>query len=168
MQSGTPPSESERLALEPLRVEHADELVSVLADPALYTVIGGEPPSLDRLRERYRAQLAGSGDPGERWFNWVIRLRDGAAAVGYVQATVTDNGRAADVAWVLGTAWQGHGYAAEAAGRMAQALAEAGVTTLTAHIHPEHPASAAVARRIGLRPTGRLDDDGEQVWEGDA
>jgi RimJ/RimL family protein N-acetyltransferase len=164
MQSGTPRCGSERLLLEPLRVEHADDMVAVLADPALYTVTGGEPPSLDRLRERYRAQTAGSGDPGEQWHNWVLRLRDGGTAIGYVQATVTDQGRAAELAWVLGTGWQGHGYAAEAAGRMARALTEAGVTVLTAHIHPEHAASAAVAHRIGLHPTGRL-DDGEQVWE---
>jgi RimJ/RimL family protein N-acetyltransferase len=36
---------------------------------------------------------------------------------------------------------------------------------VSAHIHPNHVASAAVARSAGLVPTGRADDDGELVWE---
>lgn len=157
--------ESERLWLEPLTVEHADEMVGVLADPALYTVIGGQPPSLDRLRERYRAQVAGSADPAEDWRNWVLRLRDGATAIGYVQATVTDAGRTAELAWVIGTGWQRRGFATEAARRLADALIQAGAAVLQAHVQPGHVASEEVARRIGLRPTGRCDDDGEQLWE---
>jgi RimJ/RimL family protein N-acetyltransferase len=156
-----------RVLLEPLAVAHAEELVGVLADPALYAVTGGEPPSLDRLRERYRAQLAGPAEPGERWHNWVVRLRDGDStgpAIGYVQATVTGHGRVAELAWVVGVPWQGNGYAAEAAAATAEALRADGVTELQAHVAPGHAASEAVARRVGLRPTGRLDSDGEQLW----
>jgi hypothetical protein len=35
---------TERLTLEPLRPEHADEMVAVLGDPALYEFTGGTPP----------------------------------------------------------------------------------------------------------------------------
>ena len=38
-----------------------------------------------------------------------------------------------------------------------------GVAAIQAHIHPEHAASAAVARGAGLRPTGQI-EDGEQLW----
>ena len=44
---------SERLALGPLRVEHADEMAPLLDDPALHTFIGGKPASLQELRTRY-------------------------------------------------------------------------------------------------------------------
>jgi hypothetical protein len=39
-----------RLALEPLRAEHATEMVAVLADPRIYEFIGDAPPSEDELR----------------------------------------------------------------------------------------------------------------------
>ena len=38
-----------------------------------------------------------------------------------------------------------------------------GVRTVTAHIHPEHDASAAVADRVGLKPTLTV-EDGERLW----
>ena len=75
-----------RLVLEPLAVEHAGEMLDVLADPASYTVIGGGPPTLDELTARYARQVAGPRRDGEAWRIWVIRL-DGRA-VGYVQATL--------------------------------------------------------------------------------
>jgi RimJ/RimL family protein N-acetyltransferase len=171
----TPPLRSARLVLEPLRVEHADELVQVLADPALYTFIGGEPPTLDRLRDRFGRMLAGSGGPQEQWHNWILRL-DGAAgaAIGTVQATVVGesgagsgagSGFRAEVAWVLGTRWQGRGYAAEAAAALVDWLRGLPVAAVAAHIHPDHAASEAVARRISLVGTGRFDQDGEQLWQ---
>lgn len=36
--------ETERLILEPLRIEHAEEMVLVLGDRRLYAYTGGEPP----------------------------------------------------------------------------------------------------------------------------
>ena len=85
------------------------------------------------------------------------------AAVGFVQATVTDDG--ADLAWVVGVEWQGQGLAVEAATAMREWLTGDGVGLFTAHVHPDHAASQGVAAAIGLRATGRLDDEGEGVWE---
>lgn len=71
----------------------------------------------------------------------------------------------AEVAWVVGTPWQGQGFAAEAARALVGWLRWQSVRTVIAHIHPDHHASAAVARAIGLEPT---DDwqDGEVRWAG--
>nr|BFE88313.1 hypothetical protein GCM10020093_109140 [Planobispora longispora] len=84
---GTP-----RLTLEPLRVEHAEEMAAALADPALHTFIGGSPATAAQLRDRYTRMLAGppSGS-AEAWLNWAIRLE--GSLVGYVQATVARGGR---------------------------------------------------------------------------
>lgn len=68
-----------------------------------------------------------------------------------------------EIAWVVGTAWQGRGYASEAAGAVAEWLRGRGVGLLQAHIHPGHDASMKVAARIGLRPTD-LVEDGERLW----
>jgi len=137
-------------------------MVSVLSDSDLYVFTGGEPPTLAELEERYRFQAAGSPRDGEIWHNWIIRL-DGVA-IGFVQATVIEE--SADLAWVVGTDWQGSGYATEAAQAMRDWLAASGVSAFTAHINPDHLASQAVAVRLGLEPTGEVDEEGEGVWAG--
>lgn len=139
-------------------------MVAVLADPALYTFTGGEPPGLEDLRRRYAAQVAGhSPDGAEQWHNWIVRRADGGDAIGFVQATVVDAGVAADIAWVIGAPWQGRGYATEAAQALVAWLREAGVAAITAHVHPDHGASARVAARAGLAATDEV-EDGERVW----
>jgi RimJ/RimL family protein N-acetyltransferase len=173
--------------LEPLRVEHAVELEPLLADPALYGFIGGGPETPDALAARVQRQAAGvSPDGTEVWLNWVIRAapppdamsatplptapaapRDSASTgparplVGTFQGTLT--GSQAELAWVVGTAHQGRGFASEAALAVAAWLRSHGVSTLTAHIHPDHAASQRVARRLGLEPTDTR-QDGEVRW----
>jgi RimJ/RimL family protein N-acetyltransferase len=85
--------------------------------------------------------------------------------VGTVQATLTDRQGTwtAEVAWVVGVELQGQGFASEAARALVRWLRHRGVTTVEAHIHADHLASAAVAARAGLRPTAD-EVDGEQVW----
>jgi RimJ/RimL family protein N-acetyltransferase len=159
------PMTTARLVLKPLAESDADEMAGVLAAPELYTFIGGEPPTPDGLRARYaRLAVGHSPDGSQEWVNWIARRAEDGAAVGTVQATVLDDGRRADVAWVVGTAWQGRGYAVEAASALVAWLRERGVAEIRANIHPEHAASARVAERIGLAPTGELDDEGEQIW----
>ena len=151
-----------RLRLEPLRADHAAELAPLLDDAALHAFTGGAPLPLADL-ERRSARLAGgrSPDGAEGWLNWVVRRREDDVAVGTVQATTS--GDVAALAWVVATPHQGRGYAREAAAGMAAWLRGAGVRTLVAHIHPDHAASAAVARAIGLAPTpARV--DGEVRW----
>ncbi|MEU8530805.1 GNAT family N-acetyltransferase [Streptomyces sp. NPDC048629] len=157
---------TERLTLLPLRVEHAEEMASVLADPDLHTFIGGEPATARALRSRYERLVAGSPDPGVSWCNWVVRFRATGDLAGTVQATVTtdDRGSAAEVAWVVGTAWQHRGVATEAARGLVAWLATRNVHTITAHIHPDHKASATVATRAGLAPTDHW-HDGEIRWQ---
>jgi RimJ/RimL family protein N-acetyltransferase len=198
---------TERLTLLPLRVEHAEEMSVVLADPALHAFIGGTPATSGELRARYARMLAGAPDPAVSWCNWVVQVRrdgpDGGrsrdpsdparatagpaaeeAAVaepltlaGTIQATITSDpgigtGTAprtdahapvAVLAWVVGTAWQRQGIATEAAHGLVGWLENRGVRTFVAHIHPDHRASATVARAVGLNPTDDV-QDGEVVW----
>ncbi|MFD7320830.1 GNAT family N-acetyltransferase [Streptomyces sp. NPDC059875] len=151
-----------RLTLLPLAVGHAEEMAGVLAEPALYDVIGGAPPTPEGLRERYERLVAGSPDPAVTWCNWVVRLRETDRLTGTVQATVHDSGTA-EIAWIVGTPWQGRGIATEAARGLVGWLAAQGVRTVVAHIHPDHAASAAVATAAGLAPTDEW-QDGEVRW----
>ncbi|MFF8598258.1 GNAT family N-acetyltransferase [Streptomyces sp. NPDC015232] len=157
------PLRGARLDLEPLRLDHAAETAPALADPALHAFIGGVPLAEPELRARYARLLAGPPDPdATAWCNWVLRLRETGAAVGTVQATVVARG--AELAWVVGTPWQGRGLAREAAVVLAGWLRDRGAPVLMAHVHPEHRASAAVAAAAGLAPT-EVFEDGERRWE---
>ncbi|RVU28147.1 N-acetyltransferase [Streptomyces antnestii] len=154
-----------QLDLLPLHVEHAEEMAAVLSDPALHTFIGGAPDTPQALRSRYERMTAGSPDPAVSWLNWVTRLRDESCLTRTVQATVgpSGHGLVAEIAWVVGTPWQGRGIATEAARGLVDWLSGQPVHTVIAHIHPEHRASAAVATAAGLTPTDTW-HDGELRW----
>jgi RimJ/RimL family protein N-acetyltransferase len=160
--------ETDRLVLEPLRPDHAAEMAPALDDVELHRYIGGAPASVDALWQRYQLQSVGrSPDGTEGWLNWVVRNRGTGAPVGTVQATVSRPGGrlTAELAWVVATAHQRRGYAAEAAAAMAGWLRGQGVDGFVAHVHPEHRASQRVAERIGLTPTG-VEVEGEIRWAG--
>ena len=159
----TPTIETARLRLLPLRPHDAVEMAAVLSDAALYEFIGGAAPTAAELRELYGRWIAGPPRKGDAWLNWAVRLVADGSLIGHVQATVIRDGEAADIAWILGTTWQGRGYASEAAIAMVQWLEAAGVRTVTAHVHPRHDASARVAERAGLEATNEV-EDGEVVW----
>jgi RimJ/RimL family protein N-acetyltransferase len=154
----TSPIETPALVLIPLRPEHADEMAVVLSDPDLHTFTGGAPLTAPELRARYERLVA--GPPG--WRNWVIWSRGQERLVGYVQATI--DGGTAEIAWVIGTPWQGRGLATASARALVDQLIRDGIDTIVAHVHPDHAASAAVATAAGLRPTDRW-QEGEVRWE---
>jgi len=109
-----------------------------------------------------------SPDGSQRWLNWVLRRRVDGRAVGTLQATLYEGtpdqqGVIAEVAWVVAAPYQGRGYASEAAQTMLTWLREQDVTTVVAHVHPEHAASRGVARAIGLTETTTV-VDGETRW----
>ncbi|QKE86070.1 GNAT family N-acetyltransferase [Arthrobacter sp. NEB 688] len=134
-----------------------------LADPALHTVTGGRPASTDELRERYTRQLRGPDDPHEEWCTWVVRDGDDGPLVGFVQATLTGDGACAELAWVVGTPWQGRGIARRAAALVLAEVTRRGVGTVVAHVRPGHAPSEAVARSLGMGPTDVV-VDGETRW----
>src|SRR5437763_12630608 len=152
-----PPLMTERLKLEPLRLDHAAEMVAVLADPALYEFIGGEAPSEVDLTARYERQTSRAG-----WLNWVLRLRDTGEPIGTVQATQKDE-HSAELAWLLSPRFQGTGYATEGTAAAIAWLSEQGIDSFDAYINPDHAASSAVAARLGFVSTESI-RNGETRW----
>ncbi len=151
--------------LEPLRVDHAEEMVPVLAPDTLYRFIGGRAPDLDALRDRYRSQVRGRSEDGRQgWLNWIVRDAGSGRAVGYVQATVEHPAHpVAALAWVVTPSAQGRGAASHAAGAIHPPHPAVGLVEFRADIHPANTASGRLARRLGMEPTGEL-VDGEVVW----
>lgn len=164
MRQGRDRLTTQHLDLVPLTPADADEMVHVLGDERLHAFIGGRPATLEELRDRYRQLTAGgSADGSQVWHNWITRRRFDGRAVGTLQATIVDGGQRAEIAWIIGPEWQGQGFASEAARAIVDWLERRGVRTITAHVHPDHGASASVAARAGLSPTGEI-EGGEQVW----
>lgn len=85
--------------------------------------------------------------------------------IGYVQATLPLDEDEAEIAWVIGRAWQGRGLASRAAHLIVDEVAKLGTHRLVAHIHPEHAVSQGVARSLGMHPT-EIVVDGELRWIG--
>ena len=157
--------QTRRLILRPMVRDDAADLFGLLRDPAMYRFTESAPPaSVDELREKIRLrEVRRSPEGDELWLNWTLRLRSSAQAIGYVQATVVE--RRADLAWVVGSAFQNRGYATEAGRCVAGWIGEhMEVSELRAAIHPGHAASRRVAARIGLRASGELTDEGEEMW----
>jgi RimJ/RimL family protein N-acetyltransferase len=142
---------------------HAAAMFPLLSDPRLYEFTGGSPPaSVEALAETYAfRELRRSPDGTELWLNWLIQEIVGGAALGYTQATVHPTH--AYVAWVVGTRWQGRGYASEAAAALVRWLTALGVPDVRACVNPAHTASRRVAQNAGLRMTQDF-IDGEEVW----
>lgn len=95
----------------------------------------------------------------------VAHAQELAPLLGYVQATgVADGGvLTAHLAWVVGVPHQGTGVATAAATLMASWLGEQTVERLVADVYPEHVASRAVARALGMTRTDEV-VDGEVRW----
>jgi len=143
-----------RLRLEPLVAAHADALYPILVDPRQLEFLDGPgPSSLEALRERYRKlESRRSADGTEWWLNWaLVPLVPGRTAIGFVQATVQADQRAW-VAYEVGHAWWGQGYATEATRAMVEHLvARYRVTQCMASIDARHLRSRRLVERLGFR-----------------
>lgn len=140
------------LTLEPQTEGHAPEMFAVLGDPAIYLYENEPPPSLAWLRTRFaKLESRASADGQEKWLNWVIRLPS-AALIGYVQATVRDDG-SANIAYVLSSRHWGHGLAQQAVQAMISELVERyAVRQLFAVLKKENARSLRLLVRLGFSP----------------
>jgi RimJ/RimL family protein N-acetyltransferase len=140
------------LTLEPQTAAHAEEMFAVLSDPAIYEYENEPPPSLEWLRARFtklESRLSANG--GEQWLNWVIRLPT-SELIGYVQATLHPDGRAA-VAYELSGAYWGRGLARQAVQAMiSELVGHYRVRSLSSVLKRENLRSMRLLERLGFSP----------------
>jgi RimJ/RimL family protein N-acetyltransferase len=142
-----------RLVLEPLVAAHAPEMFAVLSDAAIFRFMDEAPPaSLEALADRYgRLETRLSGDGRERWLNWVVREKASAKAVGFVQATLREDGTTL-IAYVITPAFQKRGFAREATRAMIAELgSKYGAKRPRASVDPRNTASLALLASLGFR-----------------
>ena len=137
--------------LEPQLAAHAQEMFTVLSDPAIYE-FENAPPIDEWLRKRFaRLESRGSSDGTQQWLNWVIRLPDGKLA-GYVQATVFQDG-SAYVAYELHSQYWRQGIGSSAVRAVLQELHDQyGVATFIAVLKARNYRSEALLRKLGFVP----------------
>jgi ribosomal-protein-alanine N-acetyltransferase len=156
---------TQRLVLEPLARHHAQEMFEALSDRAIYRFIDEAPPaSVEALATRYaRLESRRSGDGREHWLNWVVREPASGNAVGFVQASVMENGTAF-VAYVIAPPSQGKGYGREATAAMIEELERGyGAKLLRASVDARNAASIALAAALGFAEARR--DGGDIIFE---
>ncbi|HJV60364.1 MAG TPA: GNAT family N-acetyltransferase [Albitalea sp.] len=138
------------LVLEPQTAAHAHDMFAVLSDPAIYQYENQPPPSPEWLLARFkRLESRRSSDGRDEWLNWVLRLPS-SQLIGYVQATVHPDGRAA-IAYALASAHWGRGLARRAVEAMITELAaHHGVRTLYAVLRRENQRSLGLLQRLGF------------------
>jgi RimJ/RimL family protein N-acetyltransferase len=104
---------SERLRYEPIHRSHASEFERILCDPLVYRFIEGACPTpADLLSSFTRKEMgAPSERSDERWLDYAVRLGGSGLAIGRIEATILE--KRAEVAYLFGTDFWGHGYATE-------------------------------------------------------
>ena len=144
--------ETGSLTLEPQTAAHAEEMFAVLSDPAIYEYENEPPPSLEWLRVRFtQLESRRSADGQEQWLNWVIRLPT-SELIGYVQATVDADGRAA-IAYELSSAYWGRGLARQAVQAMiSELVGHYRVRSLSSVLKRENLRSMRLLERLGFSP----------------
>lgn len=160
-----------RIDLEILDHAHAAGLFVALDDPTVGRFIGGpDVTTIAVLHDRIDHLHAGPQPdrPDERWLNFAVRRRADDVVLGRVEATV--HGSWAEIAYVLGPAHQGHGYATEAVSVLIDHLHFDGVVDLWAAVHPDNHASARLLRCLGFTEVAPSDrrlassDDGDRTF----
>jgi RimJ/RimL family protein N-acetyltransferase len=139
----------ENVALEPLREAHAAALFLVLDDRELWRFTDDESPVSEKaLAQRYRRlESRRSPDGSQAWLNWAIVCSDGI--VGFVQATVMDD--VAEIAYVVGRAYQSRGYGTGAVRAMLEFLETVvGIRAEYATIDERNEPSRRLLERLGF------------------
>jgi len=159
--------ETGSLTLEPQTAAHAEEMFAVLSDPAIYEYENEPPPSLEWLRARFTKLESGRSANGrEQWLNWVVRLPT-SELIGYVQATVHPNDRAA-IAYELSSAYWGRGLARQAVQAMISELVQRyQVRSLTAVFKRNNLRSMRLLERLGFSPASAEGHRKHQVEPGE-
>jgi RimJ/RimL family protein N-acetyltransferase len=141
---------TERLTIEPLALRHARELFDALNDELVGRFLDGpDVTTLEALEQKIiRVTSEAPPERNEEWRNFAVLLN--GRVIGRLEATLHRS--VAEVAYVFGPAWWGHGYATEATAWLLRYIREAGMSEAWATIAPANTASDRLLARLGFAP----------------
>ncbi len=154
--------ESERLRLRPARLDDADAVCAMWADPVVTRYITGEPLARRQAWNGLLAivghwQLLGYG-------GWIVEERETNAFVGqigfqqFVRGIDAEREALPEAGWVIAPAMHGRGYGREAVlAAIAWGDTHLDVAHTVAIVHPDNVPSLRVAARAGYRELRRTE-----------
>lgn len=156
--------ETERLYARPWSVDDAEGAFAMYGDPEVVRHIGSEVlPDVAAQRERLAAIIERNARWGSRYGSWPVFERASGELCGtvitkplLVSGTGGEFGPDIEIGWHLNRRFWGRGYAVEAARAVvARAFGELGLEIVHAVVESPNVRSLNVARRLGMRHTGR-------------
>lgn len=154
--------ETERLVIRPWRVEEAPRLFEVLSDPDTVRWFG-TPVPLTEVGQAVE-RIEGYGRYDEPRGVWTMTDGD-SPPLGGVMLIELEDSELTQIGWYLHPDSTGRGYATEAcAAVLAYGLASE-MPEIRAVIDVDNAPSIAVARRLGMRRIGRVDEDTDRPAE---
>lgn len=154
---GTKQLSTVRLTLRPFAPQDAEScLRNWAADEEIYRYLSAQPQTADEVQEWLSSADEAYADP--RTYYWAIEETHCGEVVGelFVDNFGTSS-RQCEMDWKIGTAFQGKGYAAEAARAAIEYLIrEVGFHRIEAKCCTENTASERVMQKLGMNKEGIL------------
>jgi RimJ/RimL family protein N-acetyltransferase len=140
----------ERLILRPLSQQDAVSLQRVLDDPEVWQYFPRtEVPSLERTKIYIEGQIAHWDEYG--FGHWALEEKDGSL-VGWCGLQFLPESDETEVAYCLGKAYWGKGFATEAArASLNYGISTLGIKEIIGLTHVDNKASQHVLEKIGLK-----------------
>jgi RimJ/RimL family protein N-acetyltransferase len=146
------PIRTQRLVLRRLAEADLDDVHAWMGDPEVARYQLYEPRSREQVAEHIaKAMAAGTLAEKDDWVEFAMQL--GERVIGLVYFTIANlDDRTGEIGWAVTRAFQGHGYATEAASAVLDlAFGELGLHRVTAELDPRNDASVALCLRLGMR-----------------
>lgn len=148
--------ETERLILRPLAPADAEAHVAMMAEPqvAAFLTFDGKPQGRDEAWRQFASYLGHWSIRGFGFFS--VFEKAGGAWVGRVGPWAPEGWPGIETGWGVAPAFQGKGYASEAARATIRwtFAARPDLARMISLIDPKNAASQAVARKVGEQKTG--------------
>jgi len=163
VQLAIPTLETERLILRPFREVDVTALFEMSQDPDVVRYVGDR--RVPTLQDTWRWIAGWIGHWALRGYGqWAIEERKSGRLIGRAGIINPADWPGAEVGYLLGRAWWGHGYATEAArAAMDWGFEQVGFGDLLSLIDPANQPSIAVATRLGESLRGETDLSGNRV-----
>jgi aminoglycoside 6'-N-acetyltransferase len=146
------PIRTQRLVLRPLTERDVDDVLAWMGDPDVARYQLYEPRSRADVEEHIAKAIAATRlAEKDDWVEFAIQLDGRVIGLIYFKVSSVED-RTGEIGWALTRAFQGKGYALEAARVVLDlAFGELGLHRVTAELDPRNDASVALCLRLGMR-----------------
>lgn len=145
--------ETERLLINPLRLEDAPAIFSARTNPTTNAFLPWKPKAVEEVEEHIRKARLIPANTEDSWYLLGTRLKETGELVGDLGIHfLGPNNQQAEIGYMILDGYQGRGYATEAVqGVLAYLFTTYKKHRLTAAVDPENTHSIQLLKRVGMR-----------------